>query len=116
MLVELLHYPWINNINRYIIFFVLVSFFTEKLMGTPNVTDNYRGYEESDLSKRAGNLRDKPFLLIHGSADNTVHFQHSMILVHALTEEGIMFRHQVSIYMCMYEVCICMSGCVKEIE
>lgn len=72
------------------------SFYTERMMGTPNVTDNYRGYEESDLSKRAGNLRDKPFLLIHGSADNTVHLQHSMILVHALTEEGVMFRHQVS--------------------
>ncbi|XP_046680384.1 inactive dipeptidyl peptidase 10-like [Homalodisca vitripennis] len=70
------------------------SVFTERFMGTPNVTDNYRGYEESDLSKRAGNLRDKPFLLIHGSADNTVHFQHSMILVHGLTQEGVMFRHQ----------------------
>ncbi|XP_054274362.1 inactive dipeptidyl peptidase 10-like isoform X2 [Macrosteles quadrilineatus] len=68
--------------------------FTEKFMGTPNVTDNYRGYEESDLSKHAGNLKDKPFLLIHGSADNTVHFQHSMILVHAFTQGGIMFRHQ----------------------
>lgn len=65
-------------------------------MGTPNVTDNYLGYEVSDLSKHAGNLRDKPFLLIHGSADDTVHFQHSMILVHAFTEEGVMFRHQVS--------------------
>ncbi|XP_075238106.1 dipeptidyl peptidase 4-like [Lycorma delicatula] len=70
------------------------SLFSERIMGTPNVTDNYRGYEESDISKRAGNLRDKPYLLIHGTADNTVHYQHSMILVRAFTEGGILFRQQ----------------------
>ncbi|XP_060869072.1 prolyl endopeptidase FAP-like isoform X2 [Metopolophium dirhodum] len=70
------------------------SAWTEKLMGTPNVTDNYRGYEDSDLSKKAITLDKKLLMLIHGSADETVHYQHSMMLIRALTEKGILFRHQ----------------------
>lgn len=64
-------------------------------MGLPNVTDNYRGYEEADVTKRAGNLREKLFLLIHGTADDNVHYQQSMMLIQALTAEGVLFRHQV---------------------
>lgn len=64
-------------------------------MGTPNVTDNYRGYEDSDLNKKAMTLDKKMLMLIHGSADETVHYQHSMMLIRALTEKGILFRHQV---------------------
>ena len=33
----------------------------------PNVTDNYKGYEEGDLSKHADQLRDKQFLLVSSS-------------------------------------------------
>ncbi|KAG8224551.1 hypothetical protein J437_LFUL002155, partial [Ladona fulva] len=69
------------------------SAYTERYMGLPNVTDNYRGYEEADMTKRAGNLRDKMFLLIHGTADDNVHYQQSMMLIKALTEEGVLFRH-----------------------
>jgi len=79
----------IKNVN------VSDSAFTERYMGLPNVTDNYRGYEESDVTKRAGNLREKLFLLIHGTADDNVHYQQSMMLIQALTAEGVLFRHQV---------------------
>lgn len=75
--------------------FTLDSVYTERYMGTPNVTDNYRGYEEADVTKRAGNLRNKLFLLVHGTADHTVHYQQSMMLVRALTDQGVLFRHQV---------------------
>lgn len=33
-------------------------------MGLPNVTDNYKGYEEGELMKVADQLRDKQFLLV----------------------------------------------------
>jgi len=42
-------------------------------------------------------LDKKLLMLIHGSADETVHYQHSMMLIRALTEKGILFRHQVSL-------------------
>lgn len=72
-----------------------VSIWTERFMGTQNLTDNYRGYEESDLTKKAANFRDKKFLLIHGTADKLVHYQHSMLLVHSFSKQGVLFRHLV---------------------
>ncbi|XP_052133194.1 inactive dipeptidyl peptidase 10-like, partial [Frankliniella occidentalis] len=69
--------------------------FAERYLRTPNVTDNYRGYEDADVSKKAGNLRDKRFLLVHGTADLRAHFVQSMLLVRALAKEGALFQHQV---------------------
>lgn len=40
------------------------STYTERYMGMPNLTDNYKGYEEADLSKHAAELKDKQFLLV----------------------------------------------------
>ncbi|XP_072379446.1 inactive dipeptidyl peptidase 10 isoform X2 [Diabrotica undecimpunctata] len=71
------------------------SAYTERFMGLPNVTDNYKGYEEADVSKKAHLLKDKMFYLIHGSADDNVHLQQSMALVKALSEAGTLFRQQI---------------------
>ncbi|XP_049940274.1 inactive dipeptidyl peptidase 10-like [Schistocerca serialis cubense] len=70
------------------------SAYTERYMGLPSVEDNYVGYEQANVTNRAGRLQDKMFLLIHGTADHTVHYQQSMLLVSALTREGVLFRHQ----------------------
>lgn len=71
------------------------SAYTERYMGLPNVTDNYKGYDEADVSRKASQLKDKMFYLVHGSADDNVHLQQSMALVKALAEAGTLFRQQV---------------------
>lgn len=72
------------------------SAYTERYMGLPNVTDNYKGYEEADVSKKAAMFKDKMLYLVHGTADDNVHLQQSMALVRALAETGTLFRQQVS--------------------
>lgn len=63
----------------------------------PTGTEYLRAIQESDLSMRAGNIDSRNYLLIHGTADELVHQQHSLILTKALTDLGIGFRHQVGI-------------------
>lgn len=50
---------------------LLDSAYTERFMGLPNVTDNYKGYEEAELLKVADQLRDKQYLLV--SKVNVLH-------------------------------------------
>jgi dipeptidyl-peptidase-4 len=69
--------------------------YTERYMGFASSNDNYRAYDDSNVSAKAQNFRDKKFLLIHGTADDNVHFQNSAQLMKALTEENIMYDVQV---------------------
>lgn len=71
------------------------STYAERYLSSPNVTDNYKGYEESDLTKFADLLRDKQYLLVHGTADDNVHIQQSMMLAKALTNRGVLFKQQI---------------------
>lgn len=43
---------------------LLDSTYSERYMGMPNLTDNYQGYSEADLSKHVDQLKDKQFLLV----------------------------------------------------
>ncbi|XP_014241821.1 prolyl endopeptidase FAP-like isoform X1 [Cimex lectularius] len=69
------------------------SVWTEAWLGTANSTDNYRGYEEADVLKKAGNLKNKKVLIIDSAYDYDVHYQHAMLMVRALVREEVMFQH-----------------------
>lgn len=63
--------------------------YTERYMSLPKL--NPDGYKSSSVLEHAGNLKGK-FLLIHGTADDNVHFQNSVELVNALIANNIQFQ------------------------
>ena len=64
-------------------------------MGLPTAEDNEIGYEDSDVCRSAENFRNKKFFLVHGTADDNVHYQHSLMLAKALQSANVLFRQQV---------------------
>lgn len=71
------------------------SVYTERYMGLPSYNDNEAGYVASDTLQLASNFCSKQYYLIHGTADDNVHFQQSMMLSRALEEAEVVFRAQV---------------------
>lgn len=65
------------------------SIYTERYMQTPS--QNPEGYVESSPITYAGKLKGN-FLMIHGTADDNVHFQHSMELVKGFIKNNIQFE------------------------
>lgn len=59
--------------------------YTERYMNTPE--ENPSGYEESSLLNYAGNLSGK-LLLIHGTADDVVVWQHSLMFLKKCVDMG----------------------------
>jgi len=68
------------------------SIYTERFMRTPN--ENFEGYAATSPIKLADKLQGK-LLLIHGSADDNVHFQNSMEYAEALVQANKQFDMQV---------------------
>lgn len=64
-------------------------------MGLPTPDDNLIAYDDSDLAKYAENFKGKQFYLIHGTADDNVHYQQSLMLAKALENVDVLFRQQV---------------------
>ena len=66
-----------------------------RYMSTPS--DNPTGYDNTRVMdpKRVHHFRDVSYLLIHGTADDNVHFQNAMHLTTALIREEIPFETQV---------------------
>ena len=86
-------------------------------MGLLNKSEaNYKGYQEANLCNKFNSLsgedagkqtgrdrqkkkkQNKMFYLVHGTADNNVHFQHSMVLARHLAKKDIFFQQQVKNY------------------
>ncbi|XP_073828737.1 inactive dipeptidyl peptidase 10 isoform X2 [Musca autumnalis] len=69
------------------------SFFTERYI--PLKGDYLRALQEADLTMKAGNIKGRNLMLIHGTADTLVHQDHTLMLVKALVDQEVKFRHQV---------------------
>ncbi len=66
--------------------------YTERFMRTPK--ENFEGYDVTSPIKLASKLQGK-LLLVHGTADDNVHFMQSMIYAEALVQAGIQFEMQI---------------------
>ncbi|KAL7743376.1 hypothetical protein ACLKA6_008353 [Drosophila palustris] len=69
------------------------SFFTERYI--PLKGDYLRALQEADLTMKAGNIKGRNLMLMHGTADTLVHQEHTLMLVRALVDQQVKFRHQV---------------------
>ncbi len=65
------------------------SIYTERFLRTP--IENKSGYEDNSPVNHADKLKG-PFLLIHGSADDNVHYQNSMDFAEALIQANKKFE------------------------
>jgi len=68
------------------------SAYTERYMGLPLPTENFRGYQKSSLLEQSKWINGKDFFLAHGMADRNVHFQNSMILAKTLVSHNVPFE------------------------
>ena len=66
--------------------------YTERYLGLPTQADGSLSpaYASANLVPRAA-LLDKPLLIMHGTADDNVLFEHSLRLIEALEDEGRLF-------------------------
>lgn len=85
-------------------------------MGLPTPDDNFVGYQKAQLLNKVEGLRDKEYFLIHGTLDDNVHYQQSMLLSKVLEENDILFRQQVRTFIhsfqrlkALYPCIICFS-------
>ncbi|XP_054827355.1 prolyl endopeptidase FAP [Eublepharis macularius] len=68
------------------------SIYTERFMGLPTKSDNLEHYRNSTVMARAQNFHNVDYLLIHGTADDNVHFQNSAQISKALVEAQVDFQ------------------------
>jgi dipeptidyl-peptidase-4 len=68
------------------------SVYTERYMRTPK--ENLEGYNATSPTKLAKDMQGK-LLLVHGTADDNVHFNQSMAYAEALVQAGKQFEMQI---------------------
>uniref|UniRef100_A0A3B4Z0D3 Dipeptidyl peptidase 4-like n=1 Tax=Stegastes partitus TaxID=144197 RepID=A0A3B4Z0D3_9TELE len=64
--------------------------YTERYMGKP--TENSDSYKNSTVTSRAKNFKTVDYLLVHGTADDNVHFQQAAQIAKALVDEQADFE------------------------
>lgn len=70
--------------------------YTERYMGLPTPEDNLSGYEAGDVTLLVDKLAGHDFYIMHGNADDNVHYQNAAKLMRALQEKDIPFEQMVS--------------------
>ncbi|XP_041057708.1 dipeptidyl peptidase 4 isoform X2 [Carcharodon carcharias] len=68
------------------------SMYTERYMGYPTENDNLQFYKNSTVMERAENFSSVDYLLIHGTADDNVHFQQAAQISKALVDKEVDFQ------------------------
>ncbi|XP_036401574.1 dipeptidyl peptidase 4-like [Megalops cyprinoides] len=66
------------------------SIYTERYMNRP--ADNLNAYQNSTVTSRAKNFKSVKYLLVHGTADDNVHFQQAAQISKALVQEQVDFE------------------------
>lgn len=64
------------------------NIYTERFMRTPQ--ENPSGYDDNSPVNHVDKLRGS-YMLVHGSGDDNVHFQHSMVMIDALVKANKQF-------------------------
>nr|XP_046167967.1 inactive dipeptidyl peptidase 10-like [Oncorhynchus gorbuscha] len=67
--------------------------FSERHLGLPATQESF--YKDASLLDDVVNLRDKNFLLLHGTADAHVHFQHTAQLIDRLVSAKVNYSLQI---------------------
>ncbi|XP_078537783.1 dipeptidyl peptidase 4-like isoform X2 [Lissotriton helveticus] len=68
------------------------SIYTERYMCLPTKEDNLNSYESSTVMERAAHFKNVQYLLIHGTADDNVHFQQAAQISQALVDAQVDFE------------------------
>ncbi|TRZ00995.1 hypothetical protein DNTS_033379 [Danionella cerebrum] len=66
------------------------SIYTERYMLTP--AENRAFYQNSTVTERAKNFKSVEYLLVHGTADDNVHFQQAAQISNALVDQQVDFN------------------------
>ena len=65
------------------------NIYTERFMRTPK--ENPKGYDDNSPINHVSKIKGK-FLIIHGTADDNVHFQNSVMMVDKMVEKNVDFE------------------------
>lgn len=65
------------------------NIYTERYMCTPH--ENAKGYDDNSPINFTGKIKGS-FLIIHGTGDDNVHFQNSVMMVDKMVENNVMFE------------------------